>query len=1072
MNLNFRKTALLVGVCSVIGLSYTPQLFANSSAHIEAVQQTRKITGTVLDAYGDPVIGANVLEDGTTNGVITDLNGDFTIDVNPGATLTITYIGYVPKEIKITNQTRVTVTLIEDSKSLDEVVVVGYGVQKKKLLTGATVQVKGDDIAKLNTTNILTAMQSQSPGVQITQTSGQPGAGYKVNIRGLGTIGNSAPLYVIDGVAGGDINNLNPTDIESIDVLKDAASAAIYGARAANGVILVTTKQGKMGKVQISYDGYVGQQFMAKMPDILDGNEFMYALDLIAFNEGAAKKDWASLLPAYLYNALQDGSWKGTNWVKESYNKGAITQNHAVNLIGGSEFSRFSAGFAYTNQEGIFGGDVHSTYDRYNVRINSDHVIYKYKDREVIKIGENLTFAHNSVSGIATGNLYWNNMHDLLIGNPLLPAYNSNGDYYMNADKIAEGWNVDGMAGNPLVGPATSGQGLNENKTYNVNMSAYLRIEPIDNLVLKSQFGYRMGANSYRSYDQMVSNGTTDRVQESVSQSMSIWSNWSLENVITYTLSKNKNNADFVIGQSLEKNAFGISMNATSKNTLFEQSFDHAYLGNTKPTTINDIIANGGFGGWPGGDSSLASFFGRVNYNYAEKYLLQATMRADGSSNFRRGKRWGYFPSASIGWVMTNENFMENAKSWLEFFKIRGSWGRNGNCAVDNFQYLTTFAFDESSGYFFGVDNKTALTTGGYANILKNPDLTWETSEQWNIGIDTRFLNGRLNFIADYYDKKTKDWLIRAPILGVYGLNAPFINGGDVKNTGFEVSLGWNDRKGDFYYAVTGNVAYNKNKVTKIANSEGIIHGPSDVYMQGTSEIYRAQVGKPIGYFYGMKADGIFQNQAQIDEWSKYYRDDIHGTPKPGDVIFVDTNGDGIINADDRTMIGNPHPDVNVGFTIALGYKGFDFSVTGAGAFGHQIVRSTNSGNSQSENLNKKLLYNSWAGEGTSNELPRLTYLSNINWKTFSSIWLEDADYMKIQNVTVGYDFKTLIPRLPLSKLRIYFTAQNLFTFTKYSGMDPEVGASGNDDYSWSSGVDLGFYPQPRTYIFGINVNF
>ena len=877
---------------------------------------------------------------------------------------------------------------------------------------------------------------------------------------------------MIDGVAGGDINTLNPTDIESIDILKDAASAAIYGARAANGVILVTTKQGKMGKIQISYDGYVGQQFLAKMPDVLDGNEFMTALDIIAFNEGASRKDWASLMPGYLYDSLKDGSWKGTNWVKESYNKGAITQNHAINMIGGSEFSRFSAGFAYTEQNGIFGGDVSSKYDRYTVRINSDHVVYKIKDREVIKIGETMNFNHVSNSGIATGNLYWNNMHDLLIGNPLLPAYNKDGGYYMNADKIADGWNVDGMAANPLVGPATSGQGLNESKSYNVNMSAYLRIEPIDNFVFKSQFGYRMGASSYRSYDQIVSNGTTDRVQESVSQSMSIWSSWSLENVFTYTLSINNNHAEFVLGQSLEKNAFGINMNATSKNTLFEQSFDNAYLGNTKPTTVNDIIANGGFGGSPSGDNSLASFFGRVNYNFAEKYLAQFTMRADGSSNFARGKRWGYFPSASLGWVMTNENFMENAKSWLEFFKIRASWGRNGNCAIDNFQYLTTFAFDESSGYFFGVDNKSALTTGGYANILKNPDLTWETSEQWNIGIDARFFDGRLNLNADFYDKKTKDWLIRAPILGVYGLNAPYINGGDVKNTGVEVSLGWNDRKGDFYYAVTGNVAYNKNKVTKIANSEGIIHGPSDVYMQGTSEIYRAEVGKPIGYFYGMKTAGIFQNQEQINEWSKKYKDEIHGTPKPGDVIYVDSNGDGTINLDDRTQIGNPHPDVSVGFTIALGYKGFDFSITGSGAFGHQIVRSTNSGNSQSENLNKKLLYTSWAGEGTSNELPRLTYLSNINWKTFSSIWLEDADYMKIQNITLGYDFKQLIPRLPLSKLRIYFTAQNLLTFTKYTGMDPEVGASGNDDYSWSSGVDLGFYPSPRTYIFGINLNF
>ena len=1068
MNLNFRKTALLLSACTFISGGYFTPLYALPSEKVAIVQQAKKITGKVTDKMGDPIIGANIVEKGTTNGTITDLDGNFTLNVNPESTLSVTYIGYLPLEVKIGNQSNYPIVLDEDSKSLDEVVVVGYGVQKKKLLTGATVQVKGDDIAKMNTTNVLTAMQSQSPGVQIVQSSGQPGSGYKVNIRGLGTIGNASPLYVIDGVAGGDINSLNPTDIESIDVLKDAASAAIYGARAANGVILVTTKQGKIGKIQLSYDGYVGQQFMAKMPDVLDAQEYMLARDMIAFNEGAAKMDWAGLLPAQLYNSIKDGSWRGTNWVKESYNKGAITQNHAINMIGGSEFSRFSGGFAFTNQDGIFGGDAQSKYDRYNVRMNSDHVVYKVRDRDVITIGETMTFVHTKNSGIATGNLYWNNMHDLLIGNPLLPAYNSQGGYYTNPDKQADGWNLDGMASNPLAKPVQSSQGTNESRSYNLNMSAYLRIEPIDNLVFKSQFGYRMGTSSWRGYDQMSNNGPTPNVQEGVSQSMSIWSSWSLENVLTYTLSKNKNNASFVVGQSLEKNAFGTGLDVSSKNTLFENSFDNAYIGNTKPTSITDVSLNG----WPSGDSSLASFFGRVSYNWNETYLAQVTMRADGSSNFARGKRWGYFPSASIGWVITNENFMESSKSWLEFLKIRGSWGRNGNCAVSNFQYLTTFSFDESSGYFFGVDNKTALTTGGYANILKNPDLTWETSEQLNIGIDARFLDGRLSLNADYYEKKTKDWLIKAPILGVYGLNAPYVNGGDVKNSGVELALGWNDRKGDFFYNINANMAYNKNEVTKIANTEGIIHGPESVYMQGTTEIYRAEVGKPIGYFWGMKSAGIFQNQEQINEWSKTHKDEIHGTPVPGDIIYVDTNGDGIINQDDKVEIGNPQPKFRVGFSVSLSYKGFDLGITGAGAFGQQTVRSTNSGNAMGENLNKKLLYETWAGEGTSNTLPRLTYLSNINWKTFSDIWLEDADYMKIQNITVGYDFKELLPRVPLQKMRLYFTAQNLLTFTKYSGMDPEVGASGDDNYSWGAGIDLGFYPSPRTYIFGVNLTF
>ena len=391
MNLNFRRTALLVGICSAVSLTYTPQLFAASVDAIDAVQQAKKITGTVTDAMG-PVIGANVLEKGTTNGVITDIDGNFTLNVQPGATIVVSFIGYQPQEIVVGNQTSFKIQLKEDTELLDEVVVVGYGVQKKKLVTGATVQVKGEDIAKLNTTSALGALQSQTPGVNITSNNGQPGEGFKVNIRGLGTIGDSAPLYVIDGVAGGDINTLNPADIESVDVLKDAASAAIYGSRAANGVILVTTKQGRMGKLEISYDGYVGWQNVYKMPDLLNAREYMAMQDEILFNEGQAMNNWESLLGSRVYGMVQDG-WKGTDWFDAIREKDALTQNHAINLTGGNEMSKFSMGFSYTNQDGILGKPFASSYDRYTARINSDHVLLKGKDFDIIKIGENLNFS-------------------------------------------------------------------------------------------------------------------------------------------------------------------------------------------------------------------------------------------------------------------------------------------------------------------------------------------------------------------------------------------------------------------------------------------------------------------------------------------------------------------------------------------------------------------------------------------------------------------------------------------------------------------------------------------------------
>ena len=429
MNLNLRKTALLMGMCSAFSLGYTPHLFAASVDVVETVQQAKKVTGTVTDAYG-PVIGANVLEKGTTNGVITDIDGNFTLDVQPGATLVISFIGYTPQEIVVGDQTTINVQLKEDTEVLDEVVVVGYGVQKKKLVTGATVQVKGDKLASLNTTSALSAMQSMTPGVNITQSSGQPGEGFKVNIRGLGTVGSYAPLYVIDGVTGGDINSLNPSDIESIDVLKDAASCAIYGARGANGVILVTTKQGKAGKMQVTYDGYFGWQNSPKMPELLNARQYMEVQDMILFNQGGSPIDWANTLSSELYNSIMDGSYTGTNWLEMIHNDNAPITNHALNVIGGSETSKFSLGVSYTSQEGIFGKPVQSDYERTTVRLNSDHVLWKKGDLDIITFTENLTYNYNTKSGIGIGNQYWNDISNCLRANPITPAYDENGEIF------------------------------------------------------------------------------------------------------------------------------------------------------------------------------------------------------------------------------------------------------------------------------------------------------------------------------------------------------------------------------------------------------------------------------------------------------------------------------------------------------------------------------------------------------------------------------------------------------------------------------------------------------------------
>ncbi|WP_446775772.1 SusC/RagA family TonB-linked outer membrane protein [Macellibacteroides fermentans] len=1027
-------------------------------------QSNTKVKGVITSgADGLPLIGVNVVEKGTTNGTVTDFDGNFELTVSSNAVLDISYIGFLSQEVKIVaGKTTYNVVLKEDSQALDEVVVVGYGVQKKKLVTGATVQVSGDNLQKLSTTNVLGALQSQSPGVNITQSSGQPGESFKVVIRGLGTVGSAGPLYVIDGVAGGDINALNPSDIEAIDVLKDAASAAIYGARAANGVVLVTTKQGKAGKLQLTYDGYYGAQYLAKLPPLLNAKEYMAMMDETRYNEASPGYDWQNLLPTDLYNSIMDGSWQGTNWIKETYNEAAPTQNHSFNLAGGTEQSKFSMGFSYTSQEGILGKPVQSQFDRYTARINSDHVLLKVKDFDAIKIGETLNFNFNTKSGIAIGNIYGNSIHNMLIGNPLLPVYDAEGNFYDYDDKVNNGWNFDGNTGNPLAGTALSNWGLNLSKNYALQSSAYLEIQPIKNLVFRSQFGYKMTSSTYRSYDGIrhLSNNT-NVTMDNVYQSASSGHNITLDNTIAYKFNvADLHQFDVVVGQSVEKWGMGSNIDASGNNSIFEGSFGQAWVDNTKPTELSQR----GAGGSPWGEGALASFFGRANYNYKETYMASLTMRADGSSNFPRGNRWGYFPSVSAGWVMTNEGFMEDTKSWMDFLKLRASFGQNGNAAIDNFQYQTTFAFDESNGYYFD-SGKKVQTVGGYADILANPDVKWETSEQINLGFDSRFLNSRLGLTFDWYVKTTKDWLVRAPISGVWGLNPPFVNGGDIENRGFEVALNWNDKAGDFNYGATVNFTHNKNEVTRIANAEGIIHGDANVLSQGTTEMYRAQVGYPIGYFYGYKTAGVFQNWSQVEGTAAKY-----AGAQPGDLIFVDSNNDGKITEDDRTMIGNPNPDFSMGLNLNFSYKGFDLNVTGAGSFGKQIAKSYRSfADSPLQNYTTDI-FGRWTGEGTSNKLPRLTSGSHTNWQNISDIYIEDGDYLKIQNLTIGYDFKKLFPTMPLGQARLYLTAQNLFTFTGYSGMDPEIGYG--YDKSWVSGIDLGYYPSPRTYMVGVNLKF
>lgn len=1014
-------------------------------------QTNYKISGTVVAAKdGEPLIGVNVLQKGTTNGVVTDIDGNFTLSVSLPCEISVTYVGYLGQSVKVSSaMVPLKIALEEDSEMLDEVVVVGYGVQKKKLVTGATVQVKGDNIAKLNTVNALGALQSQTPGVNITQSSGMPGEGFKVTIRGLGTTGSASPLYIIDGMPGGDINNLNPADIESLDVLKDAASAAIYGSRAANGVILVTTKQGRIGKPEISYDGYYGVQNVYRMPDVLNAQEFAMIMSEARMMDGLPDYDYASLVPDW--EAVKNGTWKGTNWLDESRNKNAPIQNHALNVTGGTEQSVYSIGLAYTNQEGIIGSPAQPKYIRYTARVNSEHTLYRKGKLDIIKVGENLTYSYSERNGIAIGDTWSNDIRNMLHANPFLPNKDENGNFH-----YAIPWEI--REANP-IGQMYYASGQNIAKSHALQGNIFLTIQPVTGLKLKSNFGYSFYADNSRSFTpvyKLASNTFSDN--NSVTQEMSMGGNIMWENTVTYDFKLNSHSFGVLLGQSIEKHGLGDTIGGSNINSIFDD-FKHAYLSNT-PTITNRTSLHG----YPWGKESLASFFGRVNYDYDNKYMATAVLRIDGSSKFARGHRWGYFPSVSVGWAISEEAFMESTKSWMDFLKIRASWGQNGNQDIDGFQYLSTIAFG-GADYTFGPD-KSVLTSGGYPDILANPAVTWETSEQLDFGLDARFLNNRLGVNFDYYIKDTKDWLLVAPMLDSFGTGAPFVNGGDVRNQGYEISLNWNDHISDFEYSATLNLAHNKNKVTRIANAEGIIHGDPDVLSNQTTEMYRAQVGYPIGYFYGYSTAGIFQSEEQI---ANYKGAKLDGT-KPGDVIWVDRDHNGVIDDGDQGMIGDPNPDYNWGLSLSASYKGFDISMTMNGTFGNQIMKSYRSYVDYTRQNYTSDIFGRWHGEGTSDRLPRLTSGTHSNWQYVSNLYMEDGDYLRMQNLTIGYDFKKLFKNLPLKQLRLYVAAQNLFTITGYSGMDPEVGYGGYQD--WVSGIDLGFYPSPRTYMVGVNIKF
>jgi TonB-dependent starch-binding outer membrane protein SusC len=1030
-----------------------------STFEILAQAGTHKITGQVMSTIDNtPVIGANILIKGTTTGTTTDVNGKFELQVNEQAILVVSFVGYLTEEIAVAGKTELLISLTEDITKLDEVVVVGYGIQKKKLVTGATSQVKGSDLEKLSTTNALQALQGQTSGVNITSSSGQPGEGLKVTIRGLGTIGNASPLFIVDGIQTDDIKYLNNADIESIDVLKDAASAAIFGSRAANGVILITTKKGKAGKSQISFDAYYGVQNRPKTIKMLDAKQYAVIMNEQHLNSGGS----TSNLPFDVENlpSYTSAGPANTNWMDEMFVKNAITQNYSLGATGGNTQTTYSMSVSYTGQEGIVGGKSVSDYERYGGRFNSENLLYDGK----LRIGENLNFTYVNRLGIPVGDQYNNSLRGAFNTSPLLPMYDDNGEFFNTAAKDENGKYIywDNTQVNPYAAMVIGNQSKRNNQKLLGDI--YAELEIIKDLKLRVTFGTDYFTEETRSFTpiyqlSLYSFSNYTKATQNFSKSLTL----SMDNVLSYGFTAGFHKIDAMLGMSARKYT-GSYLYAENTDLGFND-FNHSWISNAtnEDGTLKKMT------GAPYDEDKLLSYFGRVQYNFKETFLLNATIRADGSSKFAPSHRWGYFPSVSAGWVISNEGFMQSATSLINFLKLRASWGQNGNQNISSFQYLAPIAFTQATYAFGQIEGIN--TPGSYPSRLANEDLKWETSEQINIGFDSRILNNELAITVDWYNKSTKDWLIVAPVLATFGTDPPFINGGRVVNKGIELGLTYNKHSGEFSYMINANATYNKNEVKEIPTEDGIVHGAENSLYNNSQEFYRAESGHPIGYFWGYKTTGLFQKSSDVTDYRSTSGKIIQPDANPGDLRYVDQDDNGVIDDLDKVEIGDPNPNLMFGLTFSIEYKAFDFLFVSNGVAGNQIVQSYRSQTNKYSNYTTAIL-DRWTGEGTSNKIPRVTN-SNINYQ-FSDIFIQNGDYWRISNVTLGFDFARVVKMKNLSQCRLYASVQNLYTLTRYDGMDPEIGYGFNNGATdqFSSGIDLGYYPSPRTILLGINLKF
>lgn len=1000
-----------------------------------AVAQERSISGTVTSAEEGALPGVNVLVKGTTTGTVTDMDGNYRISVPSGeSVLVFSSIGYTSEEITVGNQSTINVDLVPDIQSLSEVVVVGYGTQERAKVTGAISSVSSKEISELPVPSFDAALQGRAAGVTVTN-SGSPGVNPQIRIRGIGTVGNNDPLYVIDGLPAGGLNAINPNDIESIEVLKDASAAAIYGSRAANGVVLVTTKKGSAGKTTVNVDSYYGVQNAWKQLDLLNRNQYLdYGRDLQS-NAGEP-------IPQR-FDALGEFAGVDTDW-QDAMFRSAPMQEHNLSLSGGTENAKFLVSGGYFQQDGIMLG---TGFERFSFRANTD---FKVHDR--VSIGQTLTIAHTDrqVEPFSGGR---SQIEHMIKSVPYIPVYDPNRlGGFRGPDR------VDGSdAENPVMNAT-----LRRNNIMDLKLlgSAYVDVNIIEGLKYKFLLGLDMNYGRNRNFTPQFNSGdfhqnpTTD-----LSDQRSTFVSPLISNQLTYN-------------KSFGQHTFDVTAVAERQTTRFE----NATASGENPITSDIEVLNGYVNPNVGGtenESALISYLGRINYDFDGKYLLGASIRFDGGSRFGPGNKWGSFPAFSAGWRISEEAFMQDL-TFLSDLKLRGSYGESGNWNIGDYRYQATI--NGNFNYNFNGNLQPASTI----NALANTDIRWETTKMTNIGFDLGLFEDRFRASFEYFKNVTEDMLLGVPIPPSLGYDvAPVANVGTVENSGIEITAGFGQNSGDFQWSVDGNVSFINNELSSLGIGNTIF-GPG---FEGDPVSYTEE-GQPIAYFYGWEVEGIFQSNEEAqgaprqnlpDDLADY---DPTSHTAAGDIRFRDLNDDGVINADDRTNIGHFLPDMTYGLNASANWKGFDLTLFLQGVSGNEIL-NTNlydlEGMTRLFNAGTAVL-DRWTPQNTDTNVPRAVTSDPNRNSRISTRYIEDGSYMRIKNLTIGYSLpSTVLSSFGngfISNLRVYVSSQNLLTITNYSGYDPEVGVRTGLDASLATGVDYGQFPQARTFLAGIQIGF